>query len=90
MPVRQRLSVGRKLVPKGPPWGNYKLKTIFMAKKGPRQTYGLTCTVCKSRNYITTKNKANAQAKNQEKLTLKKYCPVCKKHTEHKETAKLK
>ena len=61
-----------------------------MAKKGPRQLFGLICSVCKSHNYITTKNKANAQAKNQEKLKLKKYCKTCKKHTEHKETTKLK
>lgn len=61
-----------------------------MAKKGPRQIFGMTCTECNSRNYITTKNKANAQAKNQGKLTLKKFCKVCRKHTEHKETSKLK
>lgn len=61
-----------------------------MAKKGPRQIYGLSCTVCNSRNYVTTKNKSNAAAKNQGKLNLKKYCKRCQKHTEHKEVAKLK
>lgn len=61
-----------------------------MAKKGPRQIYGLACSKCKSRNYVTTKNKANAQAKNQGKLKLKKYCNKCGEHTEHGEVAKLK
>ena len=42
----------------------------------------LECTVCKNRNYDTTKNKKNTQ----ERLELKKYCPFCKKHTVHKET----
>ena len=42
----------------------------------------LECTVCKNRNYDTTKNKKNTQ----ERLELKKYCPFCKKLTVHKET----
>ena len=42
----------------------------------------LECTVCKERNYSTTKNKK----KTQEKLTLSKYCPRCHKHQAHKET----
>jgi len=42
----------------------------------------LECTACKERNYSTTKNKrANA-----EKLELSKFCPSCRKHTNHKET----
>jgi len=41
----------------------------------------LACPECKRRNYSTTKNKKNTQAK----LELKKYCPYCKKHTLHKE-----
>ena len=55
-------------------------------KKGPRQYYGLKCSVCGAFNYITERNKVNTP----EKLVLKKYCKVCKKHTEHKETSKLK
>ena len=42
----------------------------------------LACEDCKERNYTTTKNKKNIK----ERLELKKYCPVCKKHTAHKET----
>ncbi|MCD6239404.1 MAG: 50S ribosomal protein L33 [Thermotoga sp.] len=41
----------------------------------------LACTECKSRNYVTTKNKT----KTPKKLEMKKYCKVCKKHTIHKE-----
>ena len=42
----------------------------------------LECTVCKHRNYSTTKNKrANA-----EKLELSKFCKFCRKHANHKET----
>ncbi len=57
-----------------------------MAKKGQRQILALVCSVCKSQNYITEKNKTNTP----DKLVLKKYCSVCKKKTEHKEKSKLK
>lgn len=55
-------------------------------KKGPRQNYGLRCSECSSFNYLTERNKVNTP----EKLTLNKYCRVCKKTTAHKETSKLK
>lgn len=55
-------------------------------KKGPRQDYGLKCTVCGNLNYITSRNKVNTP----EKLALNKFCNTCKKATPHKETAKLK
>ena len=42
----------------------------------------LACTKCKNRNYDTTKNKQTVTGR----LELKKYCPVCKKHTLHRET----
>jgi large subunit ribosomal protein L33 len=58
-----------------------------MAKKGEhRITVALDCTVCKNRNYVTTRNKINTL----EKLRQKKYCKYCKKVTEHKEEGKLK
>ena len=57
-----------------------------MAKKGPRQILGFICSVCKRQNYIAEKNKINTT----EKITLNKYCKVCRKATPHKETAKLK
>jgi len=42
----------------------------------------LTCTECKQKNYMTTKNKRTTP----DKLEFKKYCRFCKKHTPHKET----
>ena len=41
----------------------------------------LVCEVCGGRNYKTTK-----AAKEQERLSIKKYCPACQKHTLHKES----
>lgn len=40
----------------------------------------MACGECKNRNYRMSKNK-----KKTERLTLAKYCSVCRKHTEHKE-----
>ena len=42
----------------------------------------LACTECKSRNYITKKNKKN----DPDRLEKSKYCKFCKKHTAHRET----
>lgn len=56
-----------------------------MARKEKRVLIAMVCTVCKSQNYITNKNKMEQK----EKLVLKKYCKMCKKHTSHKETEKL-
>jgi len=42
----------------------------------------LACTDCKNRNYTTQKNKKN----NPERIEFKKFCPVCKIHTLHRET----
>jgi len=42
----------------------------------------LECTVCKNRNYSTTKNKRT----NPERMEFNKYCKFCKKTTPHKET----
>jgi large subunit ribosomal protein L33 len=55
-------------------------------KKGPRIIVGLKCSECGKFNYITERNKVNTS----EKLKLRKYCKKCRKHTEHKETSKLK
>jgi large subunit ribosomal protein L33 len=57
-----------------------------MAKNEHRIKIGLVCSICKNRNYITTKNKLNTP----DKLTFNKYCRHCRKKTEHKETEKLK
>lgn len=63
-------------------------------KKGPRQLAGLTCTVCKSFNYVTEYNKNNeilkTQAGEDKTFPLSKYCKKCRKHTEHKMAKKLK
>ncbi|MEZ7892489.1 MAG: 50S ribosomal protein L33 [Candidatus Wallbacteria bacterium] len=46
-----------------------------------REVITLECTVCKNRNYSTTKNKR----KTTDRLVLNKYCNFDRKHTEHKE-----
>ncbi|MCP4649533.1 MAG: 50S ribosomal protein L33 [PVC group bacterium] len=47
-----------------------------------REIITIICTVCKNKNYNSTKNKK----KHSEKLELKKFCRSCRKHTPHKET----
>ncbi|MBU0579616.1 MAG: 50S ribosomal protein L33 [Candidatus Margulisbacteria bacterium] len=47
-----------------------------------RETITLACQKCKRRNYTTEKEKRNTP----DRIDLKKYCPWCKQHTEHKET----
>ncbi len=63
-------------------------------KKGPRQPVGLVCTKCGAFNYITEYNKINENLKkqttNEETFPLKKYCNVCRAHTPHKMSKKLK
>jgi large subunit ribosomal protein L33 len=46
-----------------------------------REIIALACTVCKQRNYSTTKNKKN----DPDRLELKKYCRFCRKHQLHRE-----
>ena len=41
----------------------------------------LACTVCKEKNYTSTKNKKNTK----ERVELKKFCWRCKTQTKHKE-----
>jgi large subunit ribosomal protein L33 len=48
----------------------------------PRDNVVLQCTECKSRNYVTTKNKKTTT----ERLEFKKFCRRCRKHINHKET----
>lgn len=61
-----------------------------MAKKGARELVALICTVCKSQNYITERNKVNMDTKGKGKLEVKKWCKMCKKVNPHKESSKLK
>lgn len=56
-----------------------------MAKKGNRALIGLICSVCKNRNYTSSKNILNQK----EKLVLSKFCRHCRQQTEHTETTKL-
>jgi large subunit ribosomal protein L33 len=42
----------------------------------------LECGECDRRNYTTSKNKRTTP----DKILLKKYCPWCRRHTDHKET----
>jgi len=48
----------------------------------PREIITLACEECKRRNYSTMKNRH----KHSERVTYKKYCRWCKKHTPHRET----
>ncbi|QQS39423.1 50S ribosomal protein L33 [Candidatus Woesebacteria bacterium] len=57
-----------------------------MARKSKSEIVAMICAICKSQNYVTTRNKLNME----EKLKLSKFCKLCKKQTEHKETTKLK
>ncbi|OGM04579.1 50S ribosomal protein L33 [Candidatus Woesebacteria bacterium RIFCSPHIGHO2_12_FULL_42_9] len=57
-----------------------------MAKKGAREIVALVCSVCKSQNYVTTRNKINMEGK----LEIKKFCSTCKKYQLHKESTNLK
>ena len=45
-----------------------------------RTHVALVCEECGARNYQTTK------ARKQERLTIKKFCPTCNRHTVHKES----
>ncbi len=52
-----------------------------MAAKENRIVITLACVDCRSRNYVSSKNRN----KNKERLELKKYCAPCRKHTSHRE-----
>jgi len=56
--------------------------------KSKRVFFQLECSVCKSRNYTSSKNPDNIALKSKSqstKLSFKKYCKRCRKITEHKE-----
>jgi large subunit ribosomal protein L33 len=57
-----------------------EVSTVAATDVRPKIT--LACAVCKHRNYITKKNRRN----DPDRLELKKFCPNCRAHTEHKET----
>jgi len=41
----------------------------------------MTCTECRNRNYVTTKNRRN----DPDRLELRKFCPRCRGHRLHRE-----
>ncbi|MEJ7654340.1 MAG: 50S ribosomal protein L33 [Chloroflexia bacterium] len=53
-----------------------------MARKADRQIITLECLECRSRNYISEKNRRNDPAR----MELQKYCPRCRQHRAHRET----
>jgi large subunit ribosomal protein L33 len=55
-------------------------------KKGNRILIGLECSETGKRTYITQKNKINTP----EKIQIKKFNPILRRHTIHKEVQKLK
>ncbi len=61
---------------------NFFVWSLQMATKSTRMKVTFECTECHNRNYDSFKNKRN----DPDRLELKKYCPVCKKHTAHKES----
>ena len=48
----------------------------------PRENIIMECTVCKTRNYFTTKNRR----KHTERVEWKKFCPRCNKQQTNKES----
>ncbi len=56
------------------------------SKKGNRVLIGLECEETGIRAYVTEKNRVNTR----DKLRLKKFNPVLKKHTWFKEVKRLK
>ena len=53
-----------------------------MAATDVRPKITMACQECKNRNYITKKNRRN----NPDRMEMKKFCPFCRHHTEHRET----
>ena len=53
-----------------------------MARGDVRIAVTLACEECKRRNYQTKKSKRN----NPDRITLRKYCKWCRRHTGHRET----
>jgi len=46
-----------------------------------REIITISCTVCKRKNYTSTKNKKTTPGR----IELSKFCKWCRKHTPHKE-----
>jgi len=48
----------------------------------PSEKFVFQCKECKASNYVTGKNRQNVR----DRLTRKKFCSTCGRHTEHSET----
>ena len=59
-----------------------RIKITLRCNAEMRVKVTLRCNECKQRNYNTMKNKKNSP----DRLKMSKYCPFCRKHTEHTET----
>jgi len=59
-----------------------KRRTVASKSSDVRPKVTLACTECEERNYITKKNRRN----DPDRLELKKYCPRCGTHRDHRET----
>jgi large subunit ribosomal protein L33 len=46
-----------------------------------REVIHLSCGECKRKNYTTTKDRKKQSGK----IELKKYCPFCRRHVQHRE-----
>ncbi len=56
--------------------------TYAMARGDVRIAVTLACEECKRRNYQTNKSKRN----NPDRISMRKYCRWCRRHTSHRET----
>ena len=61
---------------------NNDVKGTTVAATDVRPKITLACQECKHRNYITKKNRRN----DPDRLGLKKFCPNCRVHRDHRET----
>jgi large subunit ribosomal protein L33 len=64
------------------PWNHESGARRPMARADVRIKVTLACEECKRRNYQTNKSKRN----NPDRITLRKYCKWCRRHTGHRET----
>ena len=87
--ARNTLSFGADLAPgAGFSFARRRLSSTFflrsavMARGDVRIAVTLACEECKRRNYQTNKSKRN----NPDRISLRKYCKWCRRHTGHRET----
>lgn len=63
-------------------WSGWRVPAMAAKGKENRILVTLACVECKERNYITEKNKKN----DPDRMELRKYCPRCRQHRQHRET----